>query len=262
MSVICSEIIKEIEDFVPPCTAESWDNVGLMVGNPESAISKIVFALDCREAVINEAIALGADMIVTHHPFIFKGLKRLDFSTPIGRCIEKLTKNNIAVYSAHTNFDVAKKGTNQTLAELLELENITGLADADAEGYYMGRIGNLKKEMDCEDFISYVKNKLNADRLIVSGNTDKKINKVGMCTGAGSEFMQLAASKGCDAYITGDMKYHDGQMAEDLGLCVIDGSHYLTEVIAMPVLKKYVDDKFKNIECVLSNVNTQTLKIY
>jgi putative NIF3 family GTP cyclohydrolase 1 type 2 len=74
--------------------------------------------------------------------------------------------------------------------------------------------------------------------------------------------MQLAAAKGCDAYITGDMKYHDGQTAEDLGLCVIDGSHYLTEVIAMPVLKKYVEEKFKNIECVLSNVNTQTLKIY
>jgi putative NIF3 family GTP cyclohydrolase 1 type 2 len=148
------------------------------------------------------------------------------------------------------------------LAELLELENIEGLAPTDAEGYFMGRVGVLKKTIGVEDFVKYVKEKLKADRLVVSGNINKNIKKIGICTGAGSNFIPLAASKGCDAYITGDMKYHDGQMAEDLDICVIDGTHYLTEVVAMPVLKAYVESKSEGIECVLSDTDTQTLKIF
>lgn len=262
MSVKCSEVINAMEKLAPVNLAENWDNVGLMVGSKNAEINKALFALDCSEEVIDEAIKIKADMIITHHPFIFKGIKNLNYDTPLGRKIQKVVKNNINVYSAHTNLDIADGGTNTTLCNLLELKNIEGLYPT-VENSFLGKTGELIKEMTLGSLAEFVKTKLNTKHIVVSGNLDTVINKVGLCTGKGtdSEFMALAKEKGCQCYITGDLGYHDGQFAQDLGMCIIDGTHYLTEVIVVPELCKYIKEEIPQLECICSQINGQTLNI-
>lgn len=262
MSVKAKEIINIIEGIAPKELCCSWDNVGVMVGDINCQVKKAVIALDCSAAVIDEAIDLGADMIITHHPFIFKEIKNLDFSVPLSAKIANVIKNDILVYSAHTNLDIADFGTNYTLAKLLELENIQGLIPMGNDNY-MGRYGSLKNELKFVDLIDFVKEKLGAEKIVVNGNKDTIINNVALCTGSGAdfEFMAEAKKKGCQAYITGDVSYHNAQIAEDLGLCLIDGTHYLTEVIEVNTLYDILSDRFKNTEFIKSNVNGQTLNI-
>ena len=116
MSVRLKYITEYIEELAPKYLAEAWDNVGLMVGDENTEVSKILVALDCRDEILDEAIEKGADMIITHHPFIFKGIKNMDFKMPLARKIAKAVKNDIAIYSAHTNLDIAEGGTNTVLA--------------------------------------------------------------------------------------------------------------------------------------------------
>ena len=262
MSVNANEIINIIEKIAPKNTCCSWDNVGVMVGDSNKSVNKALIALDCSADVIKEAINKGADMIITHHPFIFKGVKNLDFSSPLSRKIADVIKNDILVYSAHTNLDIADYGTNYTLAHLLELDNIQGLVDMGNDNY-MGRYGNVKKTIKFSDYIQFVKSKLGAEKIVVNGNMDTAINRVALCTGAGAdfEFMSAAKAKGCQVFITGDVGYHNAQIAEDLDICLIDGTHYLTEVIVVDTLYNILSDKIKNVEFIKSEVNGQTLNI-
>jgi dinuclear metal center YbgI/SA1388 family protein len=217
--------------------------------------------LDINDAVINEAIEKKADLIITHHPFIFKAVKNVTDDTALGKRIIKLIRNNIAVFSAHTNLDSALGGTNATLAELFDLTEVEGLADVNEDGTAMGRIGNLKRELTFGELIQTAKKILGAEYLSVCGDTSRVVKRLGICTGKGSSFMSLARSMGADAYITGDFGYHEGQTAQDLDLCVIDGTHYLTEVIVVPVLCSYLRGQFADLEVVESEVNGQTLAI-
>ncbi|MDO5389113.1 MAG: Nif3-like dinuclear metal center hexameric protein [Clostridia bacterium] len=261
MSVRAEEIICKMESIAPEGLCCSWDNVGVMTGDRKKEVKRVLIALDCTEDVIDEALEKNADMIITHHPFIFKAVKNLDYSKPLSRRIAKVIKNDIVVYSAHTNLDIADYGTNYTLAELLELEEIEGLIPM-GEGY-MGRCGKLKKPVTFGEFIEFVKEGLGAKSLVVNGSKDTIIEKVGLCTGAGAdyEYMLKAKEKGCQAYVTGDIGYHDGQSAEDIGICLIDGTHYLTEVIVVNTLYDILSAEFKSVEFVKSSVNGQTLNI-
>lgn len=262
MSIKCQEIILAMETLAPPNLAENWDNVGLMLGSKNSDINKILFALDCSENVIDEAIEIGANMIITHHPFIFKSIKNIDFDTPIGKKIRKATINNINIYSAHTNLDIAEGGTNTTLSNILELNHVTGLFPT-GESSFLGKMGYLKYEMTLVELANFVKEKLNLKHLVISGDKSTKIKKVGLCTGKGTDadFMQIAKNNDCQCYITGDLGYHDAQYAQDIGLCVIDGTHYFTEVLIVPVLCEYIKNKVSNVECICSKINGQTLDI-
>lgn len=260
MSAKLSEIMATMESYAPARLAEEWDNVGLMVGS-EREIKRVLVALDINDEVINEAVSIKADLIITHHPFIFKGIKSVTDATPLGRRIIRLIKNDIAVFSAHTNLDSAEGGTNSTLAALLDLDNTEGLSDINGDGSAMGRIGELKSEMRFADFISAVKTALNADSLSVCGALNTRVKKVGICTGKGASFMREAKNKGADVYITGDFGYHEGQDAQDMGLCVIDGTHYLTEVIVVPVICRYLKKCFVGLDVIESKVNGQTLTI-
>lgn len=262
MSVNANEIINTIENFAPKDICCSWDNVGVMVGDSHKEVNKVLIALDCSANVIDEAIKKGADMIITHHPFIFKGIKNLDFSTPLSRKIADVIKNNILVYSAHTNLDIADYGTNYTLAHIFELENIKGLVDM-GNNNYMGRYGSIKNPIKFSQFIEFVKLKLGAEKLVVNGNMDTIITNVALCTGAGAdfEFMSEAKANNCQVFITGDVGYHNAQIAEDLNICLIDGTHYLTEVVVVDTLYNVLKNKIKNVEFIKSEVNGQTLNI-
>lgn len=267
MVVSCIDIIECMNEIAPICLAESWDNVGLLVGDKNSTVKKILVALDALNPVIDEAIAIGADLIITHHPIFLKGLSKINSDTLEGK-IYKLIKNNISVYSAHTNFDCAEGGTNDILAKLLSLQNIEILEQtytinvgSQTKIYGIGRIGLLDKQITLLEFSKFVKQKLGLDNLNIVGDLSKPIKKVALCTGSGSEYLNTAIAKKADVYISGDIKYHIANDAKEIGIALIDGTHYATENIAMPVLKDYLQQKAQlqnwEIEFFNSKLNIQ-----
>lgn len=261
MSVKCSDIIAAMEKYAPEALAEEWDNVGFMTGEYNREVKRILVALDANDGVIDEAIAKKADIIVTHHPFIFRPIKNVNDTTPQGARLIKLIKNNIAVFSAHTNLDCAVGGTNDTLSQLIGLKNTEGLAEVNEDGTAMGRIGDLPSPLSFAEFIEQMKSVLGAEYLSVCGELDKTVSRVGICTGKGASFMGTAKAKGADVYITGDFGYHEGQTASELGLCVVDGTHYLTEVIVVPVLCRYLKKCFADVDVIESEFDGQTINI-
>jgi len=267
MFVKCKDIVNLMELYAPVNLAESWDNVGLMLGENDLIIKKILAALDINDDVIDEAIEKNADMIITHHPFIFKPIKNINSETVLGKRIYKLIRNNICVYSAHTNLDIAENGTNDTFAKMLELKDIQNLCEPVNGQLGLGKVGLLENEMKFIDFVEKVKKTINVSNLVISGDKNKAIKKVGIGTGkcSGSSYMFTAFEKGCDAYITGDVGYHDAQTALNLGLCLIDATHYSSEVIVIPVIAEYINKYAKDnsieLECIISEVDGQTLNI-
>lgn len=265
--VKCGNIIEFMESFAPEHLAESWDNVGLMVGDIDMDVKKVLVSLDIDDSVIDEAIDLKADMIITHHPFIFGNIKNIISTTAVGRRAMKLIKNDIAVYSAHTNLDITQGGTNDVLAKIIGLENIeTLLMDNDGMNG-LGRVGELKNKMKFIDFAHILKSRIGLLNMTITGNKDKIVKKVALCTGAGSgnEFMSAAQKRKCDVYVTGDLRYHEAQFANNIDLCVADITHYGSEALIVPVLCGYLNDRAEenalDFICVESKVNGQTLNI-
>ena len=255
--MLVKDIVDIAEQLAPPYLAEHWDNVGLLVGDENRECKKILFALDAIDAVVDEAIDIGADMIITHHPIIFKGVSGINTSTALGRRLIKLIKNDIAVYCAHTSLDIAEGGTNDVLAKTIGLENIEGLIPE--ENGFLGRIGTLKEEMSLKELADLLIKKLDMTSANVTGELSSKVKKVGLCTGSGADrdFMLAAKKAGCDVYITGDVKYHDAQFAYDIGINLIDASHYHTEKIAMPFFCEFVKEK-SGLDCVVSKINGES----
>lgn len=265
MAVECKEIVDYMNQIAPEYLAQSWDNVGLLVGDSYSIIEKVLVALDCIDLVIDEAIKIGAKLIITHHPMIFKPIKKINADTLNGR-IYKLIKNNISLYSAHTNFDTAFGGTNDILADKLGIldTKVLDITFEDSKQYGLGRIGKLKEETTFLEYAKKVKQILNLPSMNIVGDINKKIKTVALCTGSGSEFLSKAYEMGADLYISGDVKFHDAQKAQELKICWIDATHYASENIAMPVLKYYLEkqSKLKNwqIEIFVSNIDGQPFK--
>lgn len=223
-------ILAKIEEFAPPMLAYSWDNVGLLVGDAEREVKKILITLDSDLNIIEEAAAKGCDLIVSHHPMFFKGVKRIKLDETQGKAVELLIKNDISVIAAHTNMDCAKNGVNAGLAELFELNNVEVLEENSSfPGCGLGRVGNLRKPITLRELGELTKNILGISGLRIAGNADTVISKIAVAGGSCSEVIQLAIAKGCQAIITGDMKYHETIDAVNGGICVIDAGHYGTE---------------------------------
>lgn len=258
--MLVRDIVKIMEETAPPELAEKWDNVGLLVGDEDSEVKKILFALDAIDPVVDEAIEIGADMIITHHPIIFKSINAVNNTTSLGRRIIKLIKNNISVYSAHTNFDIADGGTNSILADLIGLRDTDGLIPCgDA---FLGRTGIPKEKMTLKDLADKLMDVLGAPSLNITGELSHTVCRVGLCTGSGADrdFMLAAKQKDCDVYITGDVSYHNAQFAQEIGLCLIDAAHYYTEAAAMPYLCGYVSEKC-TVECVVTKIKGESFKL-
>lgn len=242
MSCKVKDVMDLMESIAPKELTESWDNVGLMIGEREQEVKKILVALDCTSEVIDEALDVGADMIVTHHPFIlFQKIKSIKKGDVLGGKIYKLIQNNISVFSAHTNLDCADGGINDILAELFELKNVEKLDEESG----LGRIGELENSMKFEGFANVIESKLNTKGLLrLMGDKDKEIKRVAVCGGSGASFVSMACGKGADAYITGDIKFHEAQDGIDMGMCIADATHYSTEVVVVPVLA----DRLRSLE--------------
>lgn len=257
-----SEITELFNGFAPEYLAESWDNPGLLVGEEKAEIKKILVALDATDEVVDEAVKIGADLIVTHHPMIFGSLKKINDTTNLGKKIIKLIRNNICVFAMHTNLDIAFGGVNDELAKILGLKNIGVLAESCMQNDMpngLGRYGDIE-ETTLGEFAEKVKEKLGLDSIRIVGEKDRTIKKAGLCTGSGMEFMADAVKKQCDVYITSDIKYHDSQKAIEDGITLIDATHYGSENIIVPVIKKFLNEKVPSIEVFESSVNGQVFK--
>ena len=231
-----------INRLAPRRLAEDWDNPGLLIGEPSAEAKKIFVCLDVTDEKISRAIELGAQMIVAHHPLIFHAIKNIRFDLPLGNKISRLIKNNLAVFAAHTNLDTAQGGVNDVLAKKIGLVDVKILGD---EEFSMARIGNLQTPMTAEVFARHVKKSLNAEnvRLVDAGTF--LIGKVGVCGGAGADFIQRAKFFGAQAFVTGDVKYHEAQAAVENEIHVVDAGHFATEFPIVRELTNYLRDELK-----------------
>lgn len=224
------EVEKLLSEMVPPELAEDWDNVGLMLGRRNKQVKRVILALDLTAETVKQAIDKRVDLIITHHPAIFKKLAQITDSNWQQELLLQLAEHGIAVYSAHTNLDSASGGVNDALVKAL---NITDDEILDTETG-LGRIGFVKPQ-PLDELAAFVKKALKADYVVV-GSACKRAHKVAVCGGAGADFIGVALAKGADTLITGDVKYHSAQEAIFNGLNIIDAGHQPTELPVMEVL--------------------------
>lgn len=242
MAVKSGDVINFLEQVAPIELAEYWDNPGLQVGSGEKAVKRILVCLDVTSASVEEAISNSVDMIVTHHPLIFKELKRIVYGEGKGSLLFDLIRNGITVYSAHTNLDYAALGVNAHLAEAL------GLKDAARLGKGPGLAGELDSELGLGDFITRIKKSLDVPFVRVVGKGKKQVKKAAVFCGSFDDDLECVIKSRADVLVTGDLKYHTALDAREAGLCIIDAGHFNTEKIVLPALAAAIKAKFPDVD--------------
>jgi dinuclear metal center YbgI/SA1388 family protein len=237
-----ADVLSVLEGFYDPSWAEEWDAVGLVCGDPGRTVGKVVFAVDPVAAVVEEAVAWGADLLVTHHPLLLRPVTGVPASTPKGRLIHQLIKSDVALYTAHTNADVAVPGVSDALARAIGLTGtLRPLAvspDDPSHGRGLGRIGDLPAPMTLADFAARVAKGLppTAGGIRVAGELDRTVRTVAVCGGAGDSLLSTVRAVGADAYVTADLRHHpssefreQARAAGGIGVALIDAAHWATE---------------------------------
>ena len=243
-----------MDSLAPLATQMDWDNSGLLVGDPAGEVSGILVALDATLEVIREAQDLGAQMIVTHHPVIFHPVKQFLAGDPPFEAAVR----GIAVYSAHTCYDMAEGGINTALAGALGLRNCLPLWEerpGDPASRRLGLAGDLPCAMTREELAAWVEEALGLPQNYVRHLPQagpETVCRVAVCGGAGSDFLGEAVNAGCQAYLTGEVRRHEYLEAERRGLLLLDGGHFATENIAMPVLREQLAKALPEAEVRLS----------
>lgn len=240
-----AEVTQMIEAVAPLGLQEGWDNCGLQVGDPDGEATGALLCLDVTEAILDEAIAKGLNLIITHHPLIFRGLKSITGRTHIERIVMRAIKNGIAIYSAHTNMDSAWGGVSHLIAKkmgLVEVEVLCPQADAQSG---LGVVGNLPCEEDALHFLTRVKEIFNVGAIRYGGDTSRPVRRVAICGGAGVEFVGNAIAQGADVYVTGDVKYHDFQGVTD-SILIADIGHYESEYYTKEIFSEIITKKIPN----------------
>lgn len=248
----CRQIIDILEELAPQKFAESWDNCGLSYGNKDLNVDKILIALEPTECVIEQGIKKGVDMIITHHPMIFRPVKSLSCDEVIGRKITKLAKNDIACYSMHTNMDAVVMAS--VAADKLELQDVTRLGviedDYSVDGVTttigLGSVGNLKESISLRKCSQIIKDRFGIDRVRIVGNLQKNIERIAILPGSGKSYIKKAIKEKADVLITGDIDYHSAIDALEAGICVIDAGHFDTEHFFVEYVAKYLNKKLKS----------------
>lgn len=238
--------VQGIYDFLdkmaPFESAMDFDNCGILVGDKNRFVKRVILALDITTDVVYEAQKMNAELIISHHPVIFKGIKNLEFNTPISL----LCKFGISAICAHTNLDLAKEGVNFHLAKKIGLENLSSLAiENDCS---LGLIGDLSISLNCKEFAKMVKEKLDCNGVRYTFKNNCKINRVAVCSGSGGEFVELAKNLGADAFVTGEIKHSQILKANEIGLMVVDAGHFKTENVVIKPLAEILQKKFAHIE--------------
>ena len=235
--------VQQVYDFIneraPFETQLAFDNSGLLVGHPANAVTGIHFALDVTNSVIDEAIANGANLIVTHHPMMFSPIKRLTETNYEARLLCRMIRAGISLISAHTNLDQAPGGCNDVLAQTI------GLSDIQGDG--LVRVGTLPAPMSAAELAAHIGAKL-GDVVRVMGNPAAMITKVSMCSGSGAEEWSAAAAMGAQAFLTGEVKHHIALEASDAGIVLLEAGHHATEEPGIFALAKALQNSPLGVE--------------
>ena len=235
------DVIQAIEEFAPLSIQESWDNSGLCIGSPDSPASSVLLGLDCTPELVDEAIACGADMIVTHHPLIFSGLKKISPGDATCAAVIKAVKAGISVYAAHTNADKVIAGVSGAMAAKLGLADVE-ILDEDGEGTGLGAVGNLPEPLSAEEAVALVKERFGLKSIRASKPVEGKISRIAMCGGSGGSLIKTAMASGAQLYISGDISYHNFFTRE--GFMIMDIGHYESEIEIVEILFSLLRKKF------------------
>ena len=223
------ELMDYLEKEYPPTAAEEWDNVGLLVGDDSGDTTHVYLALDLTDAALEEAVACGADFILTHHPMIFRGIKKITNRSFTGRRILSLIRHEISYYAMHTNYDIY--GMAEMSARVLELSDLQVLSvtQTEEEPQGFGKVGKLQSPQTLGEFTRHVKEGFELEDVRVYGDLNRKVEKIAVCTGSGKSMLQDVFAAGADVYVTGDIDHHTALDAMADGLAIIDAGHYGTE---------------------------------
>ena len=242
--MLCRDIMKVIEATYPKHAALEWDNVGLLVGRTEKEVKKIYVALDATDEVIEQAVAVNADMLITHHPLLFSPLKKITDEHFIGGRVVKLLQHDISYYAMHTNYDVC--GMADISAAILGLDGAETLEVTDKESMEgIGKVGDFSGPMSLQSCGEFIKEKFQLDSVKVFGDLLYTVQRVAICPGSGKGMTELALEKNADVLVTGDIGHHEGIDAVAQGLAIIDAGHYGLEHIFIEDMANYLR---KNIE--------------
>lgn len=249
-----NDIINEMEKIAPTYLKESFDNVGLMVGNRDKEVKKVLLALDCTLNVIEEGKRNNVDLIITHHPLIFRKPSSITTDTLQGKKIIELIKNDISLYSSHTNLDSVEGGLNSTIVSILGFEG-GALIETNSNNPKagLGRVVALKEKISLGELVEKIKLKLNIKNLrVVKGKNE--IFNVAIINGSGQDFIGKAMSMGADCIITGDTTYHFASDYKEMGISIIDVGHFASEQIVFFEVMNTLKYKFKDVEFLTSKV--------
>ena len=258
--------VKDIMDCLtqeaPLSWQEDYDNAGLQVGDLNNSTQKALIALDVTEALVDEAVAKSCDLIISHHPLIFRGMKHITPRTDGERAVIKAVKHDISIVSMHTNLDNSYVGVSRVLAERLGLRKLQLLQPSpkDAEHCGAGMVGELEHPMKEREFLDHLATCIGSPCLRHSALTGKMIQKVGLCGGSGSPFIPDAIRNGVDAYLTADIKYHDF-FAPD-GLLLVDGGHFETEQFTKELILRNIQKKFPTFAAEIAETNTNSVHYF
>ena len=251
------DIIKVIEYFAPLSIQENWDNSGLCVGSPEDEVTSVLLALDCTEALVDEAVGCGADMIITHHPLIFSGLKKISPEDQVGAAVIKAVRHGIAVYAAHTSADKVLSGVSGAMAAKLGLANVQVL-DEDGDGTGLGVVGDLPQPLAAEQAVALVKEKFALKVMKTSRPLDGLVTRVAMCGGSGGSLIGAARKAGAQLYISGDISYHNFFTPD--GFMIMDIGHYESEIEIVNILFSLIRKNFPTFAVrITQNINSNPI---
>lgn len=246
-TVTAADIASTIEKFAPLSLQESYDNAGMQVGNPEMPVSALLLCLDFTEDILQEAIGRGCNMIVSHHPLLFRGLKEITGSNDTQRIVIEAIRNGIALYSAHTNLDSAKNGVSYEMARMLGIHDIQVLCpNTENPDTGLGVIGNIPPTPKIE-FLRKVKEIFNVKAVRYSDRTSKLVVKrVALCGGSGAELIGDALKMNADAIVTGDVKYHE-MVNFGQNMLVADIGHFESELCAREIFFRIIRAQYPEL---------------
>lgn len=243
------DLCSFLEGFAPTRLAEDWDNVGLLIGDGQRSVAQVMTCLTVTPATVAEAVEMGADLIVTHHPFPFRSLKRLTHETVTGQLIMRVIEARVAVHSPHTAFDSAARGINQRLAEVLGLIDVRPLVPRpdDPDSLGAGRFGRFAMATPLADVAKSLQESLGVGGLHQVGKSESLIAAAAIACGSAGEFLGPARELGCDLLVTGETSFHTCLEAEATGVALLLPGHYASERFAVEQLAAVIAEAFSEL---------------
>ena len=254
------EVIAALEQFAPLPLQEDYDNAGLQLGLTEAEVSGALLCLDVTEETVAEAVEKGCNLVVSHHPLLFRGLKQIVDADSVQRTVKMAIKNDVTIVSMHTNLDNAVGGVNWKIAERLGLEVRDTRCEMREEkcGLY---VGTFAKPLSANDFISLLKTRMEAQCVMTNELLKREIRKVAICGGAGSFMLDDAIAQGADAFVTGEMHYHE-YFGHDQEIQIAVIGHYESEHFTNELFREIIERECKGVRCVMADSQKNPVRYY